>query len=173
MKTIKEVYQNHAEMPYIAPAYQEELLRKPIPKRNMERTKEGLLPGHIVMLWRIQFGTYTTANSHHKYFYTTYGIDAQTELDWLISQGYVQKDSARESLRHLPASRLKDFLGQKAVKGLSKIKRDELDQAVLSHFSEEELSILVDLRGYRLLPKGEEALGANANIVDRHPQKKY
>lgn len=51
------------------------------------------------------------------------------------------------------------------------MKRDELDQAVLSHFSEEELSTLVDLRGYRLLPKGEEVLGANANIVDRHPQK--
>lgn len=84
----------------------------------------------------------------------------------------MQKDSARESLRHLPASHLKDFLGQKAVKGLSKMKRDELDQAVLSHFSEE-LGHLFDVRGYCLLPKGEEALAANANIVDRHPQKKY
>lgn len=51
------------------------------------------------------------------------------------------------------------------------MKRDELDQTVLSHFSEEELGHLFDVRGYRLLPKGEEALGANANIVDRHPQK--
>lgn len=173
MKTIKEVYQNHAEMPFIAPAYQEELLQKPIPKRNMERTREGLLPGHIIMLWRIHFGTYTTASSHHKYFYTSYGIDAQKELDWLITQGYVQKDSARESLCHLPASRLKEFLGKKGIKGLSKMKRADLDQAVLSHFSEEELSQLFAVRGYRLGAKGEEALEANTEIVNRHPQKKY
>ncbi len=91
MKTIEEIYKNHAEMPFISLKYQEELRRKPIPKRHMVRTIEGLLPGHLVMLWRIHFGTYTTATSHHKYFYTNYGIDAQTELDWLIAQGYVQK----------------------------------------------------------------------------------
>ena len=53
------------------------------------------------------------------------------------------------------------------------MKRADLDQAVLSHFSEEELGYLFDVRGYRLLPKGEEALEANTEIVNRHPQKKY
>ena len=78
---ITEVYGEHAEMPFISPKYESELLQKPIAKRQMERTEEGFLPGHIILLWRIQFGTYTKRSSHHKYFYTTYGIDAQKELE--------------------------------------------------------------------------------------------
>ncbi|EHI69615.1 hypothetical protein ACVRY7_00600 [Streptococcus ictaluri] len=173
MKTIQEVYENHAEMPFILAKYETELIRKPIAKKQMVRTKEGLLPGHIIMLWRIHFGTYTTANPHHKYFYTTYGIDAQKELDWLIQESYVQVESAFDSLRHLPASDLKGFLTQKGVKGLSKMKRQDLDEAVAQYYNEQELSQCFDLRGYALLEKGQQALAANSPIVESHPQKKY
>lgn len=173
MKTIKEVYENHPEKPYVNPKYELDLIQKPIPKRNMTRTVEGLLPGHIIMLWRINFGTYTTENPHHKYFYTTYGIDAEKELDWLIANKYVAVDSAFESLKHLSAIQLKEFLKEKDVKGLSKMKRPDLDQAMAREYSEESLGQKFKLRSYSLLEKGKETLAAHPEIIERHPQKKY
>ena len=41
---------------------------KVVPRKNMEETSEGLLPGDIILLWRIQFGTFTTETSFSKYF---------------------------------------------------------------------------------------------------------
>lgn len=173
MKTFEEIYANHAEMPYISAKYEDELRRKPISKRNMERTREGLLPGHIILLWRINFGTYTTHSPQHKYFYTTYGIDAQKELDWLIEHDYLRLMSAQESLIYLRADELKDFLKIETVKGLSKMKRQDLEQKMLEVYSEDELAPLFALRGYALTAKGEEVLAAHPEIVRRHPQKKF
>lgn len=173
MKTFEEIYANHAEMPYISAKYEDELRRKPISKRNMERTREGLLPGHIILLWRINFGTYTTHSPQHKYFYTTYGIDAQKELDWLIEHDYLRLMSAKESLIYLRADELKDFLKIKTIKGLSKMKRQDLEQKMLEVYSEDELAPLFALRGYALTAKGEETLAAHPEIVRRHPQKKF
>lgn len=173
MKNIETVYKDHAEMPYLAPEYIDELLTKPIAKRQMIRTKEGLLPGHIIMLWRIQFGTYRTDTPHHKYFATTYGINAQTELEWLIQEKYVAVESAAASIKHLSSSVLKHFLKQKEVKGLSKMKRQDIDQAIYQHFTESELADLFDLRGYELLAKGRDVLAKYPDIVDKHPQKKF
>lgn len=173
MKELTQIYAQHAEMPYIAPQYEEELRKKPIPKRNMIRTAEGLLPGHIIMLWRINFGTYTTQSPYHKYFYTTYGIDASKELHWLIDQGYVKIDSAFESLRHLPASKPKEFLKQKQVKGLSKMKRADLDQMIAEYYTEGELAKLFDLRSYSPTSKGAEILARHSEIVAKHPQKSF
>lgn len=173
MKTLEEIYNQHAEMPYIWTKYEEELRRKPIPKRNMERTKEGLLPGHIILLWRINFGTYTTQSPLHKYFYTTYGINAQKELDWLIEQGYIRLMTDQESLIYLRAGQVKDFLKAKDVKGPPKMKRPDLDQKMAEVYSEEDLAPLFDLRGYVLTEKGQETLAAHPEIVERHPQKKF
>ena len=173
MKNIKELYENHDEMPYIASKYEDELSKKPIAKRQMIRTEEGLLPGHIIMLWRINFGTYTNKSTHHKYFYTTYGIDAQKELDWLIDQGYVIVDTAFGSIKHLSAPQIKDFLKFKGVSGLSKMKRADLDKALANNYTEEELGQLFDLRGYSLSSKGKDSLENHPEIIDKHPQKKF
>lgn len=173
MKTFNEIYNQHAEMPHIEPKYEQDLKQKPIPKRNMIRTEEGLLPGHVIMLWRIQFGTYTTEYPHHKYFYTTYGIDAQKELEFLIAQNYVTVDSAFASLKHLSSLFLKEFLKSKEVKGLSKMKRQDLEEAIAIEFSEQELGELFALRGYSLLEKGQKVLEAHPEIIAKHPQKKY
>ncbi|KHD45384.1 hypothetical protein ACVRZD_06850 [Streptococcus hongkongensis] len=173
MKTIKEVYRNHQEMPFVLPKYEKELCQKPIPKRNMIRTKEGLLPGHIIMIWRIHFGTYTTENPHHKYFYTTYGIDAEKELSWLIANNYVAIDTAFMSLPHLSALQLKEFLKEKGVVGLSKMKRQELEEQIASVYDESSLGKCFDLRSYRILPKGQAILDKYPEIIGKHPQKKY
>lgn len=173
MKTLEDVYRNHLEMPYIHPKYETDLLEKPIAKKQMIRTKEGLLPGHIILLWRIQFGTYLTNTPHHKYFYTTYGIDAEAELELLIAEGYVKIDSAFDSLRHLGMPKLRQLLMEKGVKGLSKMNREALDREMALHYSEEELASCFDFRSYALLPKGEALLMTHSEIVAGHPQKKY
>ncbi|PMC00924.1 hypothetical protein CJ239_04615 [Streptococcus sp. UMB0029] len=53
---------------------------KPVPKRNMELLTDDLLAGDIILLWRIQFGTFTTETWFPKYFEYTYGIDTPKHL---------------------------------------------------------------------------------------------
>lgn len=173
MRTFDDIYAQHAELPYVAPEYEAELLEKPIAKRNMVRTDEGVLPGHIILLWRINFGTFNTQSTMHKYFYTTYGIDAQKELDWLIEAGYVRIQSAFESLVFLKAADLKAFLKAKGVAGLSKMKRPDLDAAMAEAYDESELAPLFELRGYALTQAGQDLLAKHPEIVERHPQKKF
>ena len=62
-------------------------------------------------------------------------------------------------------------LKKKGVAGLSKMKAGDLDQALHEHFSEEELSNCFSIRGYKLTPKGEQALKDHQAIIDRHPKK--
>lgn len=173
MKTLATVYADHSELPQVPEQYLEEILRKPIAKRQLERTAEALLPGHIIMLWRIQFGSYLTTSPHHKYFATTYGIDAQKELDWLIDQGYVVVEEVREALRHVASPYLKTWLKEAGVSGLSKMKRADLDQAVLATFSDQELADRYAVRAYLLTEKGQETLDSYPDIVAKHPQKKF
>lgn len=51
------------------------------------------------------------------------------------------------------------------------MKAGDLDQALHEHFSEEELASLFSIRGYKLTPKGEQALKDHQAIIDRHPKK--
>ena len=78
-----------------------------------------------------------------------------------------------ESLRHLSAGQVKLFLGTKAIKGLSKLKRQELDQVLLANFSQAELEDLFSVRGYLLTDKGKELLERHPDIIDKHPKKKF
>ena len=62
-------------------------------------------------------------------------------------------------------------LKKKGVAGLSKMKAADLNQALHDHFSEEELANCFSIRGYKLTPKGEQALKDHQAIIDRHPKK--
>ncbi|HEO7025027.1 TPA: hypothetical protein VBD27_001003, partial [Streptococcus agalactiae] len=68
---------------------------------------------------------------------------------------------------------LKLFLKEKNVKGLSKMKRSDLDQAIAIAFTEEELGKLFVVRGLALTEKGLAALSNNQEVIDRHPKKKF
>ena len=65
----------------------------------------------------------------------------------------------------------KNILKQKGIKGLSKLKAAELDEALKENFSEEELANTFSIRGYALTKKGKQALLNNQEVVDRHPKK--
>lgn len=173
MKSLSETYQFHDEMPYVDSRYELELLEKPIAKKQMVRTKEGLLPGQIILLWRIQFGTYLTSSQPHKYFYTTYGIDPVKGLEELINLDLVKIDSAKDSLKQCTSMQIRKCLKDKKIKGLSKMKRQELDYILINTLTDKELEQFVTVRSYSLTSKGKEVLEHNQSIVEGHPKKKY
>lgn len=59
---------------------------------------------------------------------------AELHLTDLIAGGYAVIERAFESLDHLSAQLLKAFLKEKGVKGLSKMKRADVDEALASIF---------------------------------------
>lgn len=169
-------YQDYEVEPYISPERLESLggeVPKTVPKRNMILLEDGLLAGDIILLWRVNFGTFTTASPFPKYFETTYGIDAKARLERLIARGYVYQETAFASLDHINSSQKKSILKAQGVTGLSKLKKADLDQALVDHFSEEELAQAFAIRGYALMDKGVQALTRYQDVVDRHPQKKF
>ncbi|WP_195216446.1 hypothetical protein [Streptococcus oralis] len=57
--TFDTIYKDYTVKPYISPNRDMEA-PKPVPKLNMELLEDNLLAGDIMLLWRIQFGTFTT-----------------------------------------------------------------------------------------------------------------
>lgn len=181
MKSWQEVYGHYPRMPYCSDIRnQEEWLQqlemgvvKAVPKRNMEEISEQLIAGDFILLWRIQFGTFTNQSSFPKYFEYTYGIDAQQQLEFLQQNGFVVQDTAVESLRHLSAPQLKMLLKAKNVVGLSKMRRQDLDEAMKQVYTEQELATLFTTRGFSLTAKGQKILAEHPEVIERHPQKKF
>ena len=178
MTTISDVmekfYADHEMKPFISPErYLEAWLLdpKPVSKRNMELLRDGLLAGDIILLWRINFGTFTTETWFPKYFEYTYGIHASEHLKALVEKGYAFIESAFDSLDHINATMKKAILKKKGVAGLSKMKAADLNQALAAHFTEEELAEQFTIRGYQLTDKGKQALKDYQAIIDRHPKK--
>ncbi|MBU0278100.1 MULTISPECIES: hypothetical protein [unclassified Gemella] len=150
---------------------------KLVPKRNMQFTKENLLAGDIILLWRINFGTFTTESIktgyYPKYFEYSYGIDAPSNLKKLLEDGYVLINTLLNSLEHNKMDNLKVALKSKNIKGISKLNKKELHSLIKNNFSEEELEQFISVRLYSLTDKGILALKNNQEIVDRHPKKKF
>ena len=175
MNTILEkFYKDHQVKSFISPERDLDawlLNPKPVPKRNMELLTDDLLAGDIILLWRIQFGTFTTETWFPKYFEYTYGIDATKHLKTLVERGYAVIETTFSSLDHLNATMKKNILKSKGITELSKMKATNLDPALHDHFSEEELASHFSIRGYKLTPKGELILEQYQDIIDRHPKK--
>lgn len=175
---LESLYAEHAELPYISPerdiqAFLNDVPVKLVSKYNMTRLENGLLPGDIIMLWRVSFDTFTTQSWFPKYFEYTYGIDAKQSIKDLVSNGYVEIETAFNSIDHLNAAQVKKILQEKGVKGLSKCSRGQLNQLLNEHYTEEELAPYVTVRGYLLTEKGKVALEQGQEVVDKHPKKKY
>lgn len=148
-------------------------MKKKIPARNLIRFENGLLPGDIILLWRISHGTFTNESYFHKYFSQDYGIDAPAHLAELILKGFVETQNVFEAIEdHVPVWRLKEILTERGEVGLSKLNRNEILDLVEVVFDEKELKELITVRGYVLTEKGEEALRQGQSAVDKHPKKK-
>ena len=100
----------------------------------MELLADDLLAGDIILLWRIQFGTFTTETWFPKYFEYTYGIDAPKHLKTLVEKGYTVIETAFDSLDHLNATMKKNILKSKGITRLSKMKATNLVKALHDNF---------------------------------------
>ncbi len=181
IERVKDLYKDYQAMPYISPerdlndwlAQVELSSSKLVPKRNMLMLEEGLLPGHIIVLWRVQFGTYTTTTVISKYFEHMYGVNGKQAMAELIEKGMVVEERALDSLDHLTAPMLKKFLKDKGVAGLSKMTKRELEESIHANFTEEELAPYFDIRGYHLTELGEKVLANHPEVIEKHPKKKF
>ena len=139
---IENIYKDHQVQPYISPNRDIKawlLDPKPVPKRNMELLEDNLPAGDIILLWRINFGTFTTESWFPKYFEYTYGIDAPKHLKTLVEKGYADIETAFDSLDHLNATMKKNILKSKGITGLSKMKAAELNQAIIDRHPKKNL----------------------------------
>ncbi|HFH9838479.1 TPA: hypothetical protein ACGO9X_000891 [Streptococcus suis] len=172
---IEEMYKDHEVKPYISPERDLAawlLEAKPVPKRNMIRLEEGLLAGDIILLWRVNFGTFTTTTPYSKYFEYIYGINGPAHMEKLLVEGYVYLESAFDSLDHITSTAKKNILKAEGVTGLSKMKAADLDAALKTHLTEEKLAPYFAVRGYALTEKGRAALENHPEVIDKHPKKK-
>ncbi|MFH0401379.1 hypothetical protein ACHBIE_01175 [Streptococcus sp. A23] len=174
-KRIEEMYKDHEVKPYIS--HERDLGQwllepKPVPKRNMVRLEEGILPGDIILLWRISLGSFETTTPYSKYFEYSYGIDGPAHMEQLIADGYACVETAFESLDHITSTAKKNILKAEGVTGLSKMKAAEVDQALKDHLTEEQLAPYFKVRGYALTEKGQAALDNHPEVIAKHPMKK-
>ena len=135
--TIENIYKDHQVKTFISPERDVDawlLNPKPVPKRNMVLLKDNLLAGDIILLWRIQFGTFTTETWFPKYFEYTYGIDTPKHLKTLVEKGYTLVETAFDSLNHLNATMKKNILKSKGITRLSKMKATNLVKALHDNF---------------------------------------
>ncbi len=78
-----------------------------------------------------------------------------------------------ESVKLLPVMTLKELLQDKEVKGLSKMKRADLEAALQATYTEASLARTFDERSYSLTEAGQELLDKHPEIITKHPQKNY
>ena len=177
--TIETLYKDYPIKPYISPERDIKKwlsdvqlgTEKIVPKRNMIMLENKLLPGDIILLWRIGFGTFTSESVFPKYFEYTYGICGQVHLDMLIKQGYVIKHATLDSLQHVNGSTLRSLLKLKNVSKLSVKTKAELEQLIQQHYTESQFKNYINICGYQLTLKGQQALQQGQSVVDKHPKK--
>lgn len=137
----------------------------------MKRLSNGLLPGDIILLWRVSFDTLSDQSILPQYFEYDYGIDGYTHLEHLLENQFIRQLSPYENLLWHSKTQLKQLAKQKVSKGLSQLNKDELIHTIKINFTEAELAPKLTITGYQLTIKGEQALADNQAIIDKHPKK--
>jgi len=181
VQDVFSLYEEYAEVPYISPKRDLEnwlhLVRigseHLVPKRRMIRYEEDILPGHLILLWRIDFGTFTNESTFPKYFEYDYGINGSLALDELQEKGYARELSASDSLDYLNAAQLKAILKYFEQTGYSKLKKPELMELAKKELTDEQLATQFHIRGIQITSEGKAILAKYPEPVDRHPKKKY
>jgi hypothetical protein len=121
------------------------------PAKNLQKLPNGLLPGDIILLWRINFGTFTTESWFPKYFTQDYSIDAPAHLRELLTQGYVELDDIYSTLEaHVSGEKIRQVLFERLGKKFSGASKLELLDLAEATFNQKELEELFEIRGYSL-----------------------
>ncbi len=178
MKKTLPLYQDYSEHPYISPTrnialwikHPEKFPYGVVPKKNMIRLVEGILPGELILLWRIHFNTFTTESIIPEYFEYRYGINSITSLDSLLEKGLIRLQNATQSVDLLPLSQLRPLL--KKYNLPLQGNKPELLTTLLSTLSEETLKQEFSIRRYEITSSGLTILNNHPEIIQRHGAKK-
>ncbi len=170
-------YADYPVQPYISEdrdlelweAYPEKFPYGKVSRFNMTPLKEGLLPGEIVLLWRIGFNNYTNESHVVNYFEYRYGINHDDSIDKLLNEEYIRLSSAKETLDLITVPQLKRILKSKALPLSGN--RLEILTRVLENCTDEELEDSFTLRKYVLLEKGKKVLAQYDDIIQKHGPK--
>jgi len=127
--------------------------------------------GDIILLWRVGFDTFTTQSWFPKYFEYTYGIDAAFDLRMLVETGFVEVESAADSLDLVTAPALRKALKDAGVSGLIGVKKADLMGLAREHLSPAQLEDVVPVRSYKLTTAGRALLDAHPEVVAKHLKK--
>lgn len=171
------IYQNYPEQPYISPERDLKLWETNpelfhygiVSKIQMQRLPEGVLPGDIVMLWRIHFNTFTTESIIPQYFEYRYGVDAHASITTLIKLGFAERCNATETLPLLNVTLIRSML--KAHKLSLNGKKAELLQRVIDNIPEQQLATLFSVRKYKITALGSKLLAKYDAIIQKHGPK--
>jgi len=176
-KITHPIYKDYPEQPYISPERElEEWAKYPdkfhygiIHKRDMVRTADGLLPGDIIMLWRIGFNNFTNETTIPAYFEYRYGINSDESIALLTKKKYIYLCNATETLPLLTVTDLRRIL--EAASLPTKGKKQELLNRITEHIPEPKLSKLFTLRRYQITEPGKKILTKYDDIIERHGPK--
>lgn len=175
-KEVLRIYQGYPELPYVSKERdihswleQVALFNNIVPRGNMERLPEGVLPGHILLLWRINFNNFTNITTIPTYFEYQYGIDGSQEINNLIAKQMVIVLSATNSLKFLTVPQLKKMIEEKQLK--PKKLKDDLIEQVRESYDDSTLENSLFVRGYEITEKGKKLLKKYQKIVNKHSNK--
>lgn len=177
-KITHPVYRDYPEQPYISAdrdleAWVSTPERFPygrVPRSNMVRNQDGLLPGHVVMLWLIDVSEITNETVAPQYFEYRYGVEAEEAKRLLVSKGFAVLCGALDTLPLLSADVVKRLLKQKNLPLSGR--KGELVQRVLDHFTPDEVAAFTALRRYRITEAGKAVLDRHRDVIRRHGMKK-
>jgi hypothetical protein len=134
----------------------------------MERNEDGWLPGHIILLWRLDLGTFSTESAIPRYFEYIYGIHALKDLNRFIEDGLAYQMSAKETLYLVNAGTLKKILKNAGLSGYSSMKKYELVKFVQDSIKEEDLAPQMPIIAYQTTERGHELVEKYDDIIQRH-----
>ncbi|MGL4382236.1 MAG: hypothetical protein ACRCTA_00790 [Bacilli bacterium] len=140
-----------------------------VSKKDLLPTSENLLPGDIIILWRINFNNFTTDAIIPNYFEYRYGINFDDHLKQLISDDYVIKLNALQSLSVINVGVLKKILQTNQIKPVGN--KQALITQITSQLSEKQIQDLFTTRLYQLTPQGMTCLNNNQAIIKKHGLK--
>ena len=177
-KITHPTYADYPEQPYISPErdlekwekYPEKFPYSKVERRQMVRLPEGVLPGDLVMLWRIHFDNFTNESTIPEYFEYRYGINSDESIALLKSLELIEDTDAYDSLDLITAPVLKRILKDEGLPAGGK--KDELLARAREKISRGRLDELISLRRYRITEKGSELLEKYDEEIQRHGPKK-